>query len=102
MNNKGQTVLSEHVMVFFVVIAAIVAMTIFVQRSFEARIHDARNFMINGIMNSDVCDANCLAATGNAIHYEYEPYYAFSDSFVSQNKVDNQGAASGNSQVIGV
>ena len=60
MNNKGQSILSEYVMIFFVVIAAAVAMTIFVQRGFEARIHDARNFMINSVINSSVCDANCL------------------------------------------
>ncbi len=75
MNNKGQAVLSEYVMIFFVVIAALVAMTTFVQRGFEARIHDARNFMINAVINSSVCDANCLAATGGNISYEYEPYY---------------------------
>ena len=41
MNNKGQSVLSEHVMVFFVVVAALVAMTTYAQRAFEARIDGA-------------------------------------------------------------
>ena len=64
MNNKGQTILSEYVMIFFVVIAAAVAMTVFVQRGLEARIHDARNFMITTVTNSGACDANCLNAAG--------------------------------------
>jgi len=88
-------------MIFFVVIAAIVAMTTFVQRSLESRIHDARNFMITSVMNSDVCDANCVAATGNAIHYEYEPYFSISVSDVNQSSSENHGETSGNAQVLG-
>ena len=75
MNNKGQSILSEYVMIFFVVIAAAVAMTVFVQRGFEARVHDARNFMIDSLINSGACDANCVQAAGGNIGHEYEPYY---------------------------
>ncbi len=99
MNNKGQSVLSEHVMVFFIVIAAIVAMTTFVQRSFEARIHDARNFMINSA--NSVCDANCQQATGGSISHEYEPYYAQTLSMVQQNEIENHGQTAGNAEAIG-
>ena len=102
MNNKGQAVLSEYVMIFFVVIAAAVAMTVFVQRSFEARLHDERNFMINSVINSGACDANCLQATGGNIYYEYEPYYAQMLSDVQHNEQDNTGATTGNAQVMGV
>jgi hypothetical protein len=102
MNNKGQSVLSEHVMVFFVVVAALVAMTTYVQRSFEARIHDARNFMVDSVMNNSVCDANCFAATGNQISYEYEPYYSETFSDVQQNQKVVKGATQGNAQVLGV
>ena len=101
MNNKGQAILSEYVMIFFVVIAAAVAMTTFVQRGFEARIHDARNFMINSVANSGACDANCLQAAGGNIAYEYEPYYAVSDASVWQNQQDAIGATTGNAQVLG-
>ncbi len=95
MNNKGQAILSEYVMIFFIVIAAVAAMTTFVQRGFEARIHDARNFMINSVVNSGACDANCLSATGavgNQIPYEYEPYYAQMLSDVGHNEQVNAGA----------
>ena len=90
MNKKGQSVLSEYVMIFFVVIAALVAVTTFVQRGFEARIHDARDFMINAVANA--CDADCMKATGNAIAKEYEPYYAQMLSDVQQNADEKAGA----------
>ena len=104
MNNKGQTILSEYVMIFFVVIAAAAAMTVFVQRGLEARIHDARNFMITTVTNSGACDANCLNAagvTGNRIPYEYEPYYAQMFADIGQNEQETTGATTGNAQVLG-
>ena len=89
-------------MIFFVVIAAAVAITTYVQRGLEARVHDARNFMIDSVNQSGVCDANCMAATGNKIGYEYEPYYSLMFSDIKQNESDSTGAGAGNSQVIGV
>jgi len=101
MNNKGQSVISEYVMIFFVVIAAAVAMTVFVQRSFEARVHDARNFLINSA--NSACDANCLQATGGtSIPYEYEPYYQQSAAIAGKYENDAKGEWPGNAQVIGV
>lgn len=102
MNNKGQSILSEHVMVFFVVVAALVAMTTYVQRTFEARIHDTKDFMIQSVINSGACDANCLAATGNQISYEYEPYYTQTISDVRQNQKVTKTATQGKPQAIGV
>lgn len=104
MNNKGQAVLSEYVMIFFVVIAAVVAMTTFIQRGFEARVHDARNFVADAVTNSGACDANCLNAagiTGNQIPHEYEPYYAQMLSDVASNKQEDAGTTTGNAQVLG-
>jgi uncharacterized protein (UPF0333 family) len=104
MDNKGQAILSEYVMIFFVVVAALVAMVTFIQRGFEARIHDARNFMVDAVVNSGACDVNCLKATGAAgskIPYEYEPYYAQILSDVGNNKQENTGATTGNPQVLG-
>ena len=101
MNNKGQAILSEYVMIFFIVIATAVAMTTYVQRSYEARIHDAKNFAISSVINNEVCDANCLKATGGNIFYEYEPYYTVSDANVWQNQQDFTGATTGNAQVLG-
>jgi len=93
MNNKGQAVLSEYVMIFFVVIAALVAMTVYLQRGFEARLHDARNFMVDSVINnSQVCDNDCKAAAGGNISHEYEPYYAQMLSDVGRNEAESAGA----------
>ncbi|MBF0511592.1 MAG: hypothetical protein HQL13_04595 [Candidatus Omnitrophica bacterium] len=85
MDNKGQSIMSEHVMIFFVVIAALSAMTLFVQRAFEARVHDAHTYLIKQV--NSACDANCQMAA-NGIGYEYEPYYTRTLSFVAQNSED--------------
>jgi len=102
MNNKGQSVLAEHVMIFFVVVAAIIAMTAFVQRGLEARIHDARNFMIDSVTNSGACDANCVAAAGGNIAHEYEPYYSQSLSLVQKSDEDFKETTPGKAAAIGV
>lgn len=99
-SHRGQSVLSEYTMVIFIVIAAVVAITVYVQRSLEARIHDARNFMVDSVVNNSVCDANCLLATGNIMH-EYEPYYTQMAASSSQNQEQELTAAQGNAQVIG-
>jgi hypothetical protein len=101
MNNKGQSILSEYVMIFFVVIAAAVAMTTYLQRAFEARVHDARNFAISSVMNNSVCDANCVQATGGNIAYEYEPYYTVSAASVQQNQQDTTGVTPGSAEETG-
>jgi hypothetical protein len=99
MNNKGQSILVEYVTIFFVVIAGLVAMTAFVQRSLEARVHDGRNFMIASAVNA--CDANCLQATGGKIAYEYEPYYMQMTADVQRNEQENSGQTTGNPAVLG-
>jgi hypothetical protein len=99
MNNKGQSVLSEYVMIFFVVIAAGVAMTTFVQRSFEARVHDARNYVVDSVMN--VCDVNCVNAAGGSITHEYEPYYSVSLADAQHNESERDTTGQGNAQVLG-
>jgi len=101
MNNKGQSVLAEYVTIFFIAIAAMVGITAFVQRGLQARIHDARNYMIDTVVNSGACDANCMQATGNSIGYEYEPYYMQMFSASSQNAKDNSERTSGNPAALG-
>jgi len=100
MNKKGQSVFTEYVMIIFAVIAVVVAMSTFVQRGFEGRIHDARNYLINAVSN--VCDANCQEATGSkTIPTEYEPYYELYNAIVENDQNEMTGATSGNSQILG-
>ena len=101
MNNKGQSIFSEYIMIFFVVIAAAVAMTTFVQRGFEGRLHDARNFMVNSIVSSGACDVNCVNAAGGNIYYEYEPYYSVTLSDVGHNAVETDTSGQGNAKALG-
>lgn len=101
MNNKGQSILSEYVMIFFVVIAAAVAVTTFVQRALEARVHDARNFALDSVMSSGACDANCVQAAGGNVSHEYEPYYSISLADVQHNSAEADTQGQGNAQVLG-
>ncbi|MDE2221700.1 MAG: hypothetical protein KGK03_01375 [Candidatus Omnitrophica bacterium] len=99
MNNKGQSILAEHVMVFFVVIAAITAISVLVQRGLQARIHEARNFAVDSVINA--CDINCLKATGRIPH-EYEPYYMVTTANIQTNEAQAEGTTTGNPQALGV
>ena len=87
-NNKGQSSLPEYVVTFFLVIAAGVAMTTYIQRSLQAKMKDGRDYMVS--VASNACDADCQAAariTGDNIPGEYEPYYRQDASNVSRESV---------------
>lgn len=86
LNKKGQSVLSEYVVIFFLVVTAAVAMAVYVQRALQARVFDARNYAINQV--SQECDENCLAATGGVIAREYEPYYGNIESNTDRRQQD--------------
>lgn len=68
--NKAQAVMGEYVLVFFLVIGMVTAMTIYFKRAVQARIFDARNTMLNMVLNRTQG-----YFTGN-IQIGYEPYYA--------------------------
>lgn len=89
LGNKGQTTLPEYVVTFFLVIAVIVAMSVYVQRALQGRIYDARNYAVN--MGNAACDADCRAAAGvtnRNLPYEYEPYYAQVNSITARRTND--------------
>ncbi len=77
-NQQGVVSSAEYTVTFFLVIAVVVAMTVYIQRSLQARMRDARQYMIATV--SSQCDANCMNATGlpgkSTIGEQYEPYYA--------------------------
>jgi len=100
-SHSGQSILSEQMMIFFIVIGVVVAVTVYVQRTFKARIHDAQDFMINSVADNNVCDANCLMATGNKISNEYEPYYQQLTAQSQMQREQDLTAAQGNANVIG-
>ena len=61
--------MGEYVLVFFVVIGMATAMTVYFKRAVQARIHDARDAMLNIVVNR-----TAGYYTGN-IQIGYEPYY---------------------------
>ncbi len=106
--------MTEHMILFFLVIAAIVATTVYVQRALQGRVRDARIYMVDMAydacrqvtsINRQLCPVgqpcvptnepmvDCLAAA-NAFHdrfpYEYEPYYTSMASDVGRQKVDHR------------
>jgi len=94
MDNKGQSILAEYIMIFFLVIGAATAITTFVQRGLQGRIHDAGHLMMDTANNAlSQCDG-CQSATGNVM-YEYEPYYAQTNSYQYQNELDSSGLTNG-------
>jgi len=94
--NKGQSSLPEYVATFFIVIAAVVAMTVYIQRSIQARIKDSRDHMVS--VAAGECGPDCRAAagiSGSGIPREYEPYYGRVDSRTSRNSSVNADLAGG-------
>ncbi len=93
---KGQSSLPEYVVTFFIVIATVVAMTVYIQRSIQAKVKDSRDYMVG--LASGECGSDCRAAariSGGSIPHEYEPYYGKVDSQVSRNSNVWTGLAGG-------
>ncbi len=85
-DKKGQSSLPEYVVTFFIVIATVVAMTAYIQRSIQAKIKDSRNYMVS--VAAGECGPDCRAAagiSGSGIPREYEVYYGKVDSQTSRN-----------------
>src|SRR3990167_9033389 len=76
--NKAQAVMGEYVLVVFLAIGMATAMTIYFKRGVHARIHDARDAMLNIVVNR-----TAGYYTGN-IQIGYEPYYADTESAVAR------------------
>ncbi|MBF0523300.1 MAG: hypothetical protein HQL24_09635 [Candidatus Omnitrophica bacterium] len=72
-NIKAQSNIGEYALTFFLVIAVISTMTIYVRRGLQARIYDARN-VVREIAKSRSAEIGNLV-DGNVI-VDYEPYYA--------------------------
>jgi|GEM_PF-652176 len=99
---KGQSSLPEYVVTFFLVIAAAVAMTVYIQRSLQAKIKDSRDYMVSVAANE--CGPDCRAAagiSGGSIPREYEAYYGKVDSQTSRNSESRSSLAGGTHLVNG-
>ncbi len=77
---KAQIV-SEYVLTFFLIIAVVAGMSVYVRRAIQARIHEARNTMIT--MVNEQKDFFYLG--DKQVFLEYEPYYINSQSLVNMD-----------------
>jgi len=73
-NKRAQTISSEYVLVLFLVIGSITAMTMYFKRVVQAQIRDAGNYAV-----TEVKARTQGYYTGN-VYYKYEPYYTRTDS----------------------
>ena len=83
--NNGQTT-GEYAIMIFVIIIAISSMTIFIKRALLGRIRDARNYMISTV--NATYTATRSGSTPEVVSFEYEPYYAQTNSLISRENND--------------
>ena len=74
--HKAQ-VMSEYAIMFFVVIGVVSAMSIYVRRALQARIHGARDLMTKSVANYY---GGAYNGKRTKVFYEYEPYYVQTNS----------------------
>jgi hypothetical protein len=68
-NRRGQAVFSEYVLLMFIVVGMVTAMTVYFRRTLQARIQASRNMMVKYVDGATGGDF-----AGNGL-VEYEPYY---------------------------
>ena len=68
-NRQAQAVMGEYVLVIFMVLAVIVAMTVYFKRAVQARLHDARDYMVNDVRQ------RTAGSYDGELYLHYEPYY---------------------------
>ena len=81
-SRKGQAVIGEYAVVISMVLAVIVAMTVYFKRAVQARIHGARDYMVNEVLTRTEGQYN------GPIYSGYEPYYTQTNSVVSRTADD--------------
>lgn len=91
---RGQTVMPEYVVGFFLVIAAMVTLTVYVQRALQARARDAKIYMVD-LASRGCAQAGdgCLQAAGarnGELNYEYEPYYTKSSAVIERTQNESK------------
>ncbi len=79
---KAQAVIGEYVLVFFLVMGMVTAMTIYFKRAIQARIYEARNAMLNMVINR----AQDYYNSDISIQIGYEPYYGNTVSTVARQE----------------
>ena len=93
-NNKAQAVIGEYVLVFFVAMGVITAMSTYFKRVVQARMYDSRNAMVRLAIEQSAGFYN-----GN-FFVHYEPYYTNTDSETYRSLVSTTSLSEGGSSGI--
>jgi|SRR3989339_908475 len=93
-NNRAQAVVGEYVIVFFIAIGVITAMSTYFQRVVQGRIYDARDAMVSLTRNQSAGYFN-----GN-IFFHYEPYYQNTDSETYRSLISRTSLVEGGTSGI--
>lgn len=97
-NQKAQMIANEYVIVFFVVLAIIAAMSTYFRRAIQSRVRGAYKVMeytAYARINSSTA-VNASRYSGSSHHAQYEPYYTESISDITRAGDTNQFAVAGN------
>ncbi len=102
-NKKGSASIAEYAITFLLVVGAGMAISTYVQRSLQANIRNAGQYVIASA--SSACGASCMNATNlngqTRIQDQYEPYYTKTSTGIVSN-VANQKALVASSDKAGV
>jgi len=93
-NERGQAILGEYGIVILLVVASIVAMTIYFKRAVQARIHDARDYMVTEARSRAGGDYD------GPLYLHYEPYYTNTASTVLRSSDETTGLLPGESSGV--
>ena len=91
---KAQAIMSEYVLIFFIIIGMITAMTVFFKRAVQARYYDARRAMFNIVAERVKGNYN------GAVYPIYEPYYVNAQSYTYRDDWTKQTLDAGGSSGI--
>jgi predicted membrane protein len=90
-NRRAQVNTSEYVLVFFVVMTVITAMTVYFKRGVQAKMYSTHNFAINRMIQ-DLKDSplDKDSFVGD-LYYQYDPYYLNTESVKRHDIQDFRG-----------
>ena len=87
-DRRASLSIGEYILTFALVITVGVAMSVYVQRSLQARMRDARHYAITNL-REQCRDTNCVGQ--GAIGDQYEPYYTQVSANTSLESVNQKG-----------
>jgi len=78
-SKKAQAVSGEYILVFFLVVGMLSAMTLFVRRALQSRVRDTYQYVVNTVVDRTREHYN------GAYNFQYEPYYLLTNAFVDRD-----------------